>query len=170
VAAHRAAWEAAGLAPGSPARALLTETDPVRLIALALTSPLDPAEAGTVIADAFASLARSARLVTAAVLFPRLTRRPDLPASAIETVAEAYAAVVRGGSERVAVRRGGQDWKRQILGTRLAELDPSTDRDRVIHNAAATLMAEETRFEIDDLGRAFDHARDVLAGAGEAAA
>ena len=72
LAAHRAAWEAARLAADSPHRALLVETNPLRRIALALQLDLPPGEAGAVIADGFSALPRPARLVTSAVLFPRL--------------------------------------------------------------------------------------------------
>ena len=45
------------------------------------SSTLPPGEAGAVIADGFSSLPRPVRLVTSAVLFPRLAERPDLPAT-----------------------------------------------------------------------------------------
>jgi MoxR-like ATPase len=162
LAAHKAAWEAAGLAAGAPGRALLAETDPLRRIALALTLDLPPGEAGAVIADGFSALPRGDRLVTSAVLFPRLAERPDLPASTLEAVAEAYAAVARSGRETVPVRQGGQDWKREILGTRLATLDPASPRDRVLHNAAAVLMADDERFDLDGLVAAWDRATAAL--------
>ena len=155
LAAHRAAWEAARLAADSPERALLVETDPLRRIALALQLELPPGEAGAVIADGFSSLSRPVRLVTSAVLFPRLATRPDLPASTLEAVAEAYAAVARSGRETVTVRQGGRDWKRDLLGSRLAALDPTSPRDRVLHNAAAVLMADDEPFALDDLARAW---------------
>ena len=162
LAAHRAAWEAARLAADSPERALLVETDPLRRIALALQLQLPPGEAGAVIADGFSSLSRPVRLVTSAVLFPRLAARPDLPASTLEAVAEAYAAVARSGRETVTVRQGGRDWKRDLLGSRLAALDPTSPRDRVLHNAAAVLMADDEPFDLDDLARAWDEATSVL--------
>ena len=115
------------------------------------------------IADAFSSLERPARLVTAAVLFPRLAHRTDLPASALEAVADAYATVARRGDERVTVTRGGQDWKRELLSRTLAELDPTRPRDRVLQNAAAVLMADDERFEFDTLVRAWDEATAALA-------
>ncbi len=169
LAAHRAAWEAARLAAGSPERALLAETDPLRRIALALTLDLPASEAGAVIADGFSSLPRGERLVTSAVLFPRLAKRKDLPASALEAVAEAYAAVARGGRAHVTVRQGGRDWKREILGTRLATLDPKSARDRVLQNAAAVLMADDERFDLDALVGAWEKARAVLSREGVAA-
>jgi len=93
LAAHRTAWEAARLAADAPERALLAEPDPLRRIGLALDAPLPPADAGAVIADAFASLARPARLVTAALLFPRLADRTDFPATTLEAIAADYALV-----------------------------------------------------------------------------
>jgi hypothetical protein len=169
LAAHRAAWEAARLAAGSPERALLAETDPLRRIALALTLDLPASEAGAVIADGFSALPRGERLVTSAVFFPRLAKRKDLPASTLETVAEAYAAVARGGRAHVTVRQGGRDWKRELLGTRLAQLDPDSARDRVLQNAAAVLMADDERFDLDALAAAWEKASAVLSRAGAAA-
>jgi MoxR-like ATPase len=167
--AHRAAWEALSLAAGSLHRALLMETRPLHRIALALQLELPPGEAGALIADAFSGLSRPVRLVTSAVLFPRLATRPDLPASTLEAVAEAYAAVARGGRASVTVRQGGRDWKRELLGSRLAELDPTRARDRVLQNVAATLMADDERFEFDALIAAWDEAWAVLSARGEAA-
>ena len=169
LAAHRAAWEAACLAADSPHRALLVETDPLRRIALALELDLPPAERGAVVADGFAALPRPVRLVTSAVLFPRLAERTDLPACTLEAVAEAYAAVARGGRETVTVRQGGRDWKRELLGSRLATLDPASPRDRVLQNAAALLMADDERFDLDALAAAWDEATAVLSPRGAAA-
>ena len=153
LAAHRTAWDAARLAADAPERALLAEADPLRRIGLALGAPLPPADAGAVIADAFASLARPARLVTAALLFPRLADRTDLPATTLEAIASDYALVGRAGVESVTVRRGGRDWKRELLGSRLAELDPKRPRDAVLLNVAAALMADEEAFTFDALAR-----------------
>jgi MoxR-like ATPase len=162
LAAHRAAWEAVRLAAGAPERALLVETDPLRRIGLALRLDLPPAEAGAVIADGFSQLPRGERLVVSGLLFPRLAARADLPASALEAVAEAYATVARGGCETVTVRQGGLDWKRELLGTRLAALDPASGRDRTLHNAAAVLMADDERFDLDALSEAWERAARAL--------
>jgi MoxR-like ATPase len=166
--AHRTAWEAASLAGNDPARALLSETDPLSRIALALSLPLPPAEAGGVLADAYAALPRPVRLVTSTVLFPRLSSRTELPAAALETVAADYARVARGGADRVTVRRGGRDWKRELLGSRLARLDPSRPRDAALLNVAATLMADEEAFDLDGVAAAWDDAVGRLGGPGEA--
>ncbi len=96
------------------------------------------------------------------LLFPRLAARADLPASALEAVAEAYATVARGGCETVTVRQGGLDWKRELLGTRLAALDPASGRDRTLHNAAAVLMADDERFDLDALSEAWERAARAL--------
>lgn len=149
-------------AAGAPERALLVETDPLRRIGLALRLDLAPAEAGAVIADAFSQLPRAEGLVVSAILFPRLAARVDLPASALETVAAAYASVARGGRETVIVRQGGLDWKRELLGTRLAALDPASARDRTLHNAAAVLMADDERFDLDGLSGAWERAVRAL--------
>ena len=161
LAAHKAAWEAAKLQKDAPERALLVETDPLKRIALALTLDLPAAEAGAVIADGFSALSRPERLVTSAVLFPRLAAKPDLPGSAIEAVADAYATVARSSPQSVVVRKGGNDWKREILGTKLAELDPSSPRDQVLQNAAVVLMADDERFDLAALKAAWERATPV---------
>lgn len=162
LAAHKAAWEATRLRHDAPERALVVETDPLRRVALALALDLPAAEAGAVIADGFSALSRPERLVTAAVLFPRLAKKPELPASAIELVAEAYAAVVRDGTQAVVVRKGGQDWKRDILGSQLAELDPQSPRDRVLQNAAIALLADDEPFDLAALHAAWQRATEAL--------
>jgi MoxR-like ATPase len=167
LAAHRAAWEAARLARDAPERALLAETDPLRRIALALRLDLPAAEAGVVIADGFSALSRPERLVTSAVLFPCLARKPGLPSSALEAVADAYAAVARRGSQSVTVQRGGRDWKRDLLGTKLAKLDAKSRRDRVLQNTAAVLMADDEPFELEALKAAWERARQALEAGGE---
>jgi MoxR-like ATPase len=166
LAAHKAAWEAARLRKGAPERALLAETDPLRRIALALRLDLPATEAGAVIADGFSALSPPERLVTSAVLFPRLALKPGLPSSALEAVAHAYAAVARAGSESVVLRKGGHDWKRELLGTKLAELDPASPRDQVIQNAAIALMAEDERFDLAALEDAWRRATETLAPEG----
>jgi MoxR-like ATPase len=160
--AHKAAWEAAKLQRGAPERALLTETDPLRRIALALTLDLPPSEAGAVIADGFSALSRPERLVTSAVLFPRLAAKTDLPGSALEAVADAFATVALSGRRQLVVHQGGNDWKRDILSTKLAELDPASPRDRVVQNAAVDLMLHDERFDLAALKAAWERARQSL--------
>lgn len=166
LAAHKAAWEAVRLRKAAPERALLAETDPLRRIALALRLDLPATEAGSVIADGFSALTLPERLVTSAVLFPRLAGKPGLPSAALEAVAHSYAAVARAGAESVVVRKGGNDWKRELLGTKLAELDPESPRDRVIQNAALALMADDERFDIAALREAWSRATEALGGEG----
>jgi MoxR-like ATPase len=167
LAAHKAAWEAAQLQKDAPERALLVETDPLRRIALALALDLPAAEAAAVIADGFTALSRPERLVTSAFLFPRLARKPGLPGSALEPVAHAYAAVARAGTQAVVVRKGGNDWKRELLGTKLAELDPTSARDQVLQNAAVALMADDERFELAALEDAWRRAEQAHAHEGD---
>jgi hypothetical protein len=166
LAAHKAAWEAVRLRKDAPERALLAETDPLRRIALALRLDLPATEAGTVIADGFSALTLPERLVTSAVLFPRLAGKPGLPSAALEAVAHSYAAVARAGAESAVVRKGGNDWKRELLGTKLAELDPESPRDRVIQNAALALMADDERFDIAALRDAWRRATEALGAEG----
>jgi len=157
-AAHQAAWSVAHLATRSPLRSILTESDPVRRIGLALWSRLDGVDAGQVIADSWSGLPRVARLATAAVFMPRVSERTDLPAATIEPMAHEYSLLAQRGQIQLTVSRGGQDWKRTILGQQLAALDRKTPRGRELTNAAIVLMQAEERFVFDDLVRAYDHA------------
>jgi MoxR-like ATPase len=162
MAIHRAAWEIARLERGA-LKAILQEADAVRRIALALEADtLSPAERGQVLSDSYASLDRVTRLATAAVALPRISKRNDLPAGAIEAMAMDYAAIASGGDVTVTVRRGGADWKRNILGRWLSGLDGSTTRAKALANVAATLMRDEHEFTTDTLERAYDHASSCL--------
>jgi MoxR-like ATPase len=158
IAAHRTAWEVAHLATGSPLRRVLCETDPLRRIAFSLWGPLAALDAGQVIADSWSGLPRVARLAAALVFMPRVCRRADLPAATVESIARDYALVVRRGNEQLTLSRGGQDWKRTILGQQLATLDRKTRRGRELTNAAIQLMAEEHQFAFDDLVESYDRA------------
>ena len=121
----------------SPERALLVETDPLRRIALALTArpaarrgrrrhrrrllePLAP---------------RAPRHLGGPLPSPRRAARP--PGQRLEAVADAYAAVARSGRETVVVRKGGHDWKRELLGSSSPSSTRTSPRDRVLQNAAA---------------------------------
>jgi hypothetical protein len=64
----------------------------------------------------------------------------------------------------VVVRQGGRDWKRELLGRRLAKLDPKSYRDRVLQNAAAVLMADDERFDLEALKAAWERACHALEG------
>jgi hypothetical protein len=169
-AAHQAAWNVAHLATRSPLRRILTEPDPVRRIGLALWSRVEGVDAGQVIADSWSGLPRVARLATASVFMPRISERTDLPAATIEPIAHEYSLLAQREQVQLTVSRGGQDWKRTILGQDLASLNRKTRRGRELTNAAIVLMQAEERFVFDDLVRAYDHAHAVAedAGRGEA--
>jgi MoxR-like ATPase len=162
LAVHRAAWQLARADQRQDMRAILLETDPVRRIALTLTSTLAGSEAGRVIVDAFSSLTPVARIGTAAVLGPIVARRKDLPAATVEPIASEFAGLAARHSERVTVRNGGADWRRQILSTYLAGLDRDTTRGKMLANAAIVLMQRDERFETDMLESAYDHAQSTL--------
>jgi MoxR-like ATPase len=164
LAIHRAAWQIARLEQGA-LKAVFQESDPVRRIALALTADSLPAtERAQAISDSYASLDRMTRLATAAVLMPVLSRRQGLPAAAIETVAADYAMVAADSDVAVTVRRGGADWKRDILGKWLGALDLSSRRGKALANAAAVLMRDEHEFKSAALERAYDHAAVCFQG------
>ena len=163
LAAHKAAWEIAKLDADSALRRVLTEGNPLRRIGAALGLPVGSPEAGPVIADAFAMLPRPARLACAAVLMPRLAHRTDLPAATIEAVAQDYALVAEEGISTVDVLRYGQDWKREVLSGFVPTLDRSTERGRVLLNAAVALVVSNEPFEPSVLAAAYDDAAGALA-------
>lgn len=155
---HRAAWQIARLEHAA-LKAVFQEQDPVRRIAQALgADTLSSAECGQVVSDSYASLDRLPRLATAAVLMPVLSGHGPLPAAAIEMVAADYASIASGGEVAVTIKRGGADWKRDILGQWLAALDLSSRRGKALGNVAAVLMRDEHEFKTEALERAYDHA------------
>ncbi len=162
LAAHRAAWQLAHLDRRHVMKAVLLEQDPVRRIARTLGSALEGGEAGRIIADAFSSMTHAARLATAAVLAPVLAKRADLPAATVEPIAHAFARLAIRGAERITVRNGGADWRRDVLSKHLAGLDRATIRGRHLANAAIVLMQDDEPFEMAALESAYDHASAVL--------
>jgi MoxR-like ATPase len=163
--AHRAAWSLAKLDQRNEVRAILTESDPVRRIALTLASTQRGGDAGRIVADAFSSLPRVARLATAAVLGPLAARRTDFPLAVVEPIAHALAQLASRDIEQISVRNGGADWRRDILSSHLASLDRSTARGAMLANAAVVLMQEDEPFQMAVLEAAYDHAAQVLGAA-----
>ena len=164
LAVHRAAWQLARLDRHNETRGILMEKDPVRRIARTLASRLDGAEAGRVIADAFSSLPRVARVATAAVVAPILAARKGLPLATIEPIANDFARLAARIDEGVTVRRGGADWRRDIVSRDLPALDRNTPRGKALTNAALVLLQEDERFEMAALEAAYDHASAVIGG------
>ena len=159
---HRAAWEIARL-ENAALKSIFRETDAIRRIALALAADfMSPAERGQVVLDSYASLDRPTRLASVAVLLPRLSEDGELPATAVEVVAADYAAIAGAGGVTVTVRRGGADWKRDILGQWLSSLDLKTRRGKVLGNVAAVLLRDEHEFTAGQVEQAFDHAVSVF--------
>jgi hypothetical protein len=134
----------------------------VRRIALTLTSRLAGSDAGRVIVDAFSSLTSVARIATAASLAPIVARRNDLPVATIEPIASEFARLAERKSDRVTVRNGGADWRREILSSYLPRLDRRTTRARMLTNAAIVLMQRDEQFETGMLEAAYDHAESTL--------
>ncbi len=166
---HRTAWQLVKLDGNDEMKALLTEPDPVRRIALAVASPssaITRGEAGQVLADAWSSLPRLDRLATAAVLAERFSLIQGLPTACIELVAGECARLGRQGTEQITVRNGGADWRRTLLGSDLARLSLTSERGKALTNAAVVLMQEGEPFELTALETAYDHATDVFKAAG----
>jgi MoxR-like ATPase len=163
LAAHKAAWEIARLTADSPMRALLSHRDPLRRMAAALAAPVPPVEAGQVLADSFAELARPAQLAAVALFMPLVSARPDLPAATVEPLAHAHAQLARRGTLKVVVPQQGNDWRREVVSSGLPTLALDTPRGRAIAGAAAVLLDANERFELDALARAYDAAQRALA-------
>jgi hypothetical protein len=161
-AVHRTAWELAGLDGDDELKRALLERDPVRRIASVLRSSLTGSRAGQIVVDAYSSLSRVARIATAAVLAPVLATRTDLPIATIEPIAREFAALAAQHSEQITVRRGGADWRRDILSRELPALPRGTAKGRLLANAAIMLLQEDHQFEMTELAAAYDHARCIL--------
>ena len=169
LAAHRTAWAAAGLAEGSARRRLLGETDPFARIAIVLDGDLPPHEAAEALADAYSLLPLPERLVAATFLMPRLTKRRDLPAAALEAVANDWARVGPARSAPVTVGPGTQ-WMRPLLTSGIPKLDARTAKGRALTAVAAALLHEAHPFQLEDLAAAWERAARALAPAKRSAA
>jgi MoxR-like ATPase len=169
LAAHRTAWAAAGLAEGSARRRLLGETDPIARIAIVLDGDLPPHEAAEALADSYSLLPLPERLVAATFLMPRLTKRRDLPAAALEAVANDWARVGTARSAPVTVGPGTQ-WMRPLLTSGIPKLDARTAKGRALTAVAAALLHEAHPFRLDDLAAAWERAASALAPAKRSAA
>ena len=168
-AAHRSAWGAAGLEKGSPRRRLLTAKSPFTRMAIALEGSLPAAEATGAFVDAYVSLPVPQRLVAATVLMPTLSRRSDLPAAALEPVANDWAVLAAGRTVSVNVGPG-TSWRRAVLSSELPRLDRKTERGRSLAAVATTLLCQEHEFRLPDLENAWARAVAALrSGATEAA-
>ncbi len=169
LAAHRTAWAAAGLSEGSARRRLLGETDPFARIAIVLDGDLPPHEAAEALADSYSLLPLPERLVAASFLMPRLTKRRDLPAAALEAVANDWARVGAARSAPVTVGPGTQ-WMRPLLTSEMPKLDARTAKGRTLTAVAAALLHEAHPFRLEELAAAWERAAAALAPARRSAA
>jgi hypothetical protein len=169
LAAHRSAWAAAGMAEGSARRRLLSEREPFARLAIALEGTLPPHEAAEVLSDAYSALPLPERLVAAALVMPRLTKRRDLPAAALEPICNDWAEVGRPCAASVTVGPGTR-WVRPLLTTELPKLDRKTEKGRVLSAVAARLLFEKHEFRLEELLEAWERAVAALRPAGRKAA
>lgn len=159
---HRAAWSVARMAAGDPLRAVLLEPDPFARLARALAAPLDGTVLGQVVADVFSTFSRPVRLATAPLLLRGLGARRDVPAAALEVLAEPCAAVARLDASSITVQRGGSDWKRDVLSGVLPALDATRDPEGVLRNTAIALLREDTPFEFHEVEAAYRRMKEAL--------
>ncbi|MBK6407037.1 MAG: AAA family ATPase [Holophagales bacterium] len=165
LAAHRSAWAAAGMAEGSARRRLLTEREPFVRLAIALEGTLPPHEAAEVLSDAYSALALPERLIAAALVMPRLTKRRDLPAAALEPICNDWAEVGKPGAASVTSGPGTR-WVRPLLTTELPKLDRKTEKGRVLSAVAAHLLFQKHEFRLEELLAAWERAVAALRPAG----
>ena len=165
LAAHRTAWGAAGLAEGSARRRLLSERAPFARIAIALEGTFPPHEAAEVLSDAYSALPLPERLVAAAVVMPRLTKRRDLPAAALEPICNDWAEVGIPRSARVTSGPGTR-WVLPLVTSELPKLDGKTERGRVLLAVAARLLHVQHPFRVPELLSAWERAVAALRPSG----
>lgn len=119
-------------------------------------------QAGAPILAALARLPEPLRLVTAALLYPRLGSRTALPPAALLRLAASAAAVAGcSGGWRMIVQPG-DDRERMILGP-LAAVDRETPRGVLLNNVAVRLLQHRYAFEWGDLEQAYDRAAQAVA-------
>lgn len=164
LAAHRIAWKAAALPLDSARRRLLTESDPLRRIALALADEVPKDEATLALADSYAALPPPQRLVAATALMPILTHRGDLPAVALEAVAADWARLSSNVNGEVRVHPPDA-WKRTVLSSDLPRLDDGTFRGRALTAVAVALLKEGNRFEVAELEAAWERSNAAFGSA-----
>lgn len=96
-AAHAEAWCGVTRDPSEPEMLVMAVKDPVRRVALALDVPgLGAAIRGEVVTSSLAGLAPMQKEILAWHLLPRLAADEDVPAPAVEAVAEVLDTVVNG--------------------------------------------------------------------------
>jgi MoxR-like ATPase len=155
LAAHREAWQAAGLDEGDPRRFLLLEADPFRrVLRAARLAALSEADFSGLVADALASLPPGGRHALAAALFES-GAAGRLVAAVAEQCAGLYAVAatphaiketVDGNSARHRV------WQRVVAA--LARLDPDRPEGVLTANLLAGLFARNQLGTEADVERA----------------
>jgi len=163
LAAHKKAWAVAKLAAGDEGRKVFRERDPLRRVARALKSRLDATTVAQVVSDGFSQLSAAERLTSSVLLMPQLAERCDLPACAVEAVAEAYARVAEPGAHEVELRGYDRQWQRDIVSQLVPTLDSDTLRGRTLSNVALALTRSGEPVTAVELAQAWDRAASVLA-------
>lgn len=98
LAAHSAAWRESAMSTSDPVRVLLNVEDPHRRAVLALSLPGVPTGVrGEVLCDALSAMPQVECQVLAWQLFPRVLRETELPATAIEFIAEVVGRIASMG-------------------------------------------------------------------------
>ena len=168
LAAHREAWRLACVEPGSPLLAILTATDPIRRVKLALRcEELDEGELTTLIVDAMSALPPGASHALAEWLLESPHAR-GLSVLAADECGQRYRSLIALDPLDIATRSGTAQWKLwKALEPRLARLDPSLTSDARLANLLIHLFKSETlksADEADAVIEAYRHTRERLTG------
>ncbi len=145
LAAHRQAWALARLPQSDLTRLVLSEPDPVRRVGLGLRVGLGATDLSTFVLDAYAELAPAKRVMFAAALYPVVSTKVNLTATAFEVIAEVQKRIEHPGERKFSPIQGSRrtELLREIQHE-LVGLKKESVADRTLYNAL--LVA----FERDD--------------------
>jgi len=158
LAAHKQAWRLAAIKPADPLRCILTASDPIERIRLAVAAPkLPKGELSGIIADAVAQLPCGAREAVIVHVFESgaLGRLNAAVAEEIATVYRGVAVpvefseIVHAGSPRF------RTWK--AIKDLLSHLDPAEPRAHLAANCLAAAYARGEITSAEEAETAFGH-------------
>ena len=142
LAAHREAWRLAGVRPDDPLKLILTTSDPIARLSLAIAAPgLPRGEFSSVVADVLAQLGLGAR--EAAVVHLMETGAVGrLNAAVAEQAGVIYRDVAKPAPFSESIHSSEPRYRAwQRLKNLLSKLDPARPRDHLRANAMAALFS-----------------------------